>query len=445
MHRSSLTEHGLLIAAAALACLAVAPTATAQGAPPDATSPAAAALALVDDALAGMPPLEVAAAAAQLATVPPATAETTPVPPAPVAAPEAVPAAAAEPNPAMEPHPSPPPPPPQPEVLTPLEAADELAPISVQEVASLVPSAAPEASEPPQYQPATPQYQPPAAAVVPQEAPVTASPPAAAPEQKWSWDWTWSCGGSKPATQPPSIPGGGLPENWSWNWNWNCGPAGTPGTNNGKESGAQYQSGNTRYQPVNVNVSIRIGSPGDDGAVAQTNVVLAVEAGPASATVAASVPAPSSAPAAPPPAATTEAPVAADVVKKTRPANTKLASRTDAEPGLLSAPPVAAEASHWSTRPVVSRQLQPTHPEATASRPQLRRPTRRPLPPRRAPAIPAGSAGASPLGGSDGGGFQIALLLVPFALALVDSVRRSVRDITPPVGRAFRSRQERPG
>jgi hypothetical protein len=442
MHRLSLREHGLLIAAAALACLAVAPHASAQAAPPD----AAAVLELVDDALAGTPPLDVAAAAVQIAPVAPAVPQPPSIPPAPVAAPEAVPAAAAEPNPAMEPHPSPPPPPPQPEVSGPLEVAADLAPISVEPVAQLAPAAADTAQEPQQYQPPPPQYQPAAAAVVPQETDVAPSPPPAEPEQEWSWDWTWSCGGSKPPTQPPAIAGDGMPKNWNWNWNWNCGPSGAPAGNNARESGLQYQPVNTRYQPVNVNVSIRIGSPGDDGAVAQTNVVLAVEAGPAVATVAASVPAPAGAPAAPSDiTAETPAPAADASARKRTRAQTKPASRADAEPELQSSSFAAAEAPLWSTRPVVSRRLQPTNQEATASRPQPRRPTRRPLPPRRAPEIPVGPAGASPLGGSDGGGFQFALLLVPFALALVDSVRRSVRDISPPLGRAFRSRQERPG
>ena len=111
----------------------------------------------------------------------------------------------------------------------------------------------------------------------------------------------------------------------------------------------------------------------------------------------------------------------------------------------MSAQPVVAEAPYWTARPVVSKRLQPAKPAAHRNRPKHRRPTRHPHTPMRAPVIPVGSGGASSSGGSDGGGSGLALLLVPFLFALVDSARRSVRDITPPMGRAHLERQERPG
>ena len=450
MHRSSLKEHGLRIAAAALASMALAPAALADDGMPAQSDPAAAALAMVDDALAGTPMLDPATiVAAVLPTVPPVV-QAPSTDPAPAAAPETVPAAAAEPNQAMEPHPSPPPPPEQPHVLSPLEAAADLAPISV---ADALPAAADVAAEPeaaPQYQPVATQYQPAAAPVVAQSDPSPAAPAPAPVEQEWNWDWTWSCGGSKPPTQPPAIPGNGLPTNWNWNWAWNCDPEKSTAKNKEQESGTQYQGVNTRYQPLNINVTIRIASPGDNGPVTQTNVVFAVDAGGVSAGVQAAVPAatavpaassvPESAPGTPGAATAEEKPGKRDAAAKR-----KFASADDERRAAPAAQPVVAEAPYWTARPVVPKRLQPANPEAHRSRTKHRRPTRHPHTPKRAPVIPVASGGASPSGGSDGGGSGFALLLVPFLFALVDSARRSVRDITPPMGRAHRLRQERPG
>jgi hypothetical protein len=450
MYRSSFTEHGLRIAVAAVVCLAVAPTALANSSTSAASDPVGMAMAAADAALAAAPPLDAAVVAAELAAALPPAVQPTPTEPAP-AAPETVPAAAAEPIPAMEPHPSPPPPPAQPDVPSPLEAATELAPISAELTPTPAPVAAAEPAGDSQYQSEPGQYQPAQVSPVPQSTPVTAAPAAEPAGDDWNWDWTWSCGGSKQPTQPPAIPGDGLPKNWNWNWAWNCGSQDAATQNKGQESGAQYQPANTRYQPLNVNVSIRIGSPGDNGPVTQTNVVFAVGAGPASATVQAVVPTPavvaasSASPEAGAPAAPTAAAAAEKADAKSPNRKNKFASANGERRAAFPAQPVTAEAPSWTARPVVSTRLQRAHPEVHRSRPQLRRPTRRPLSPRRAPAIPVGSGGASPLGGSDGGGFHVALLLVPFALALVDSARRSVRDIRPPMGRAHRLRQERPG
>jgi hypothetical protein len=58
----------------------------------------------------------------------------------------------------------------------------------------------------------------------------------------------------------------------------------------------------------------------------------------------------------------------------------------------------------------------------------------------------SGLAGAAPGGGGGDGGWPLlALLLVPFALALVDSTSRTAREAGPPAAAELRSRRERPG
>lgn len=59
-----------------------------------------------------------------------------------------------------------------------------------------------------------------------------------------------------------------MPKNWTWIWN--CG-----------ENPGQYQNTTvSQYQPSNVNISIRIASPGNDGPVSQANVAIAAHVGP---------------------------------------------------------------------------------------------------------------------------------------------------------------------
>ncbi len=305
---------------------------------------------------------------------------------------------------------------------------------------------APAPVEEPQYQPEPPQYQPPEPPAEPDIAPTPVEPP----EDEWSWDWNWSCGDSGAPAEMPAVDADHLPDTWNWNWNWNCG-ANQPSTSNSEtESGAQYQPVITQYHPVNVNVSIRIASPGNNGPVTQSNVVVVVQAPPVVAT--AQIPmiapvAPPTPPAEPMPAAapaSSAAPADAEL-----PAEPKAAADDKAKPNTMLASAnqsiSPAEASSWNARPIPPRRLQPTKTEAHRNRPTHRRLTRRPMPPKRAPMIPVSSAGAAPLGGSDGGGFQLALLLVPFALALVDSARRLVRETAPPVGRGHKKRQKRPG
>ena len=76
----------------------------------------------------------------------------------------------------------------------------------------------------------------------------------------WIWNWNWNC-----ATPPAAPPNPGTINNatgtWPWNWNHNC---------EQPQSAGQYQGVPTQYQPQNLNVSIRVASPGDNGPVTQT-------------------------------------------------------------------------------------------------------------------------------------------------------------------------------
>ncbi len=77
---------------------------------------------------------------------------------------------------------------------------------------------------------------------------------------------------------PGGYEGGSVPKNWTWIWNCGSNPD-------------QYQNATaTQYQPSNVNVAIRISSPGDDGPVSQANVAVAVAVGAGSAAVSAHLP-----------------------------------------------------------------------------------------------------------------------------------------------------------
>jgi hypothetical protein len=83
----------------------------------------------------------------------------------------------------------------------------------------------------------------------------------------WSWQWDCVSAPSFSGISPSGSTGGSMPRNWTWIWN--CG-----------ENPGQYQGATAgQYQPVNVNVSIRVGSPGNDGPVSQANVAVAVSAG----------------------------------------------------------------------------------------------------------------------------------------------------------------------
>lgn len=169
---------------------------------------------------------------------------------------------------------------PEPAVEPPVQAAPEpaVAPEPAPEPAQ-APTQAPE----PQTAPDITQYQAPAAPTQPAAAPEP-QPDAAAPTSapvadaretaptSWTWIWNWDC--EQPVQMP--VPTSG---SWTWIWNWDCEhpDAGAAAPSPGDPT--QYQPQPDRYQPENaaqilpsnMNVAIRIFSPGDDGPVSQVN------------------------------------------------------------------------------------------------------------------------------------------------------------------------------
>ena len=129
--------------------------------------------------------------------------------------------------------------------------------------------------------PDAPQYrQPPAQYQEPEPPPavpdtVTDSDAPPAEDSTWEWTWRWDCGGSAPAVPAPPV---GAPQIWNWNWTWNCSKSEPGAEQLAKNSDARYQSDVTQYRPVNINISIRINSPGDNGPVRQANIAVAVAA-----------------------------------------------------------------------------------------------------------------------------------------------------------------------
>jgi hypothetical protein len=130
------------------------------------------------------------------------------------------------------------------------------------------------------YQEPDPQYQDPLAAGEGSVAPAAPADPLPAadapmtPVDSWDWTWTWTCGDVM--TPTIVLPAEYRQQIWNWNWNWNCGANTNANGNSGSQSSSQYQPVTSQYQPINVNISIRIASPGNDGPVAQTNLALAM-------------------------------------------------------------------------------------------------------------------------------------------------------------------------
>ncbi len=102
----------------------------------------------------------------------------------------------------------------------------------------------------------------------------TASPPVSAStplptstaQDPGTWSWQWDCVSAPDLTAISGIgsANGSMPTNWTWIWN--CGG-----------NVDQYQGAtSSQYQPSNVNVSIRVSSPGNDGPVSQSNVAVSV-------------------------------------------------------------------------------------------------------------------------------------------------------------------------
>ena len=127
-----------------------------------------------------------------------------------------------------------------------------------------------------QYQPEPTQYQEPIPAPDAQQAAPQTQPAASGPAAEaggWDWTWEWDCGDAAPDIPVPADVG---VENWTWNWNWNCGEPESATANSAGEKPPQYQPAVTQYRPININISIRINSPGNNGPVLQTNVAVAV-------------------------------------------------------------------------------------------------------------------------------------------------------------------------
>ena len=82
-------------------------------------------------------------------------------------------------------------------------------------------------------------------------------------EPSGTWTWSWDCV-STPSSIPVSRDGSasGITP-LTWLWNWNC-------PDNEKQ---YHDETSAKYRPINVNISIRLSSPGDDGPVTQINVV----------------------------------------------------------------------------------------------------------------------------------------------------------------------------
>jgi hypothetical protein len=139
-------------------------------------------------------------------------------------------------------------------------------------------TAAPPAETAPQYQPDPPQYQQPIPASAAPAADSAPQPPAAEPAQGvegWTWNWNWNCGDAIPDIPLPPEVG---TQNWTWNWDWDCGDPDPIPTNTSAQNTSQYQPGVTQYRPININISIRINSPGNDGPVSQSNVAVLLAA-----------------------------------------------------------------------------------------------------------------------------------------------------------------------
>jgi hypothetical protein len=324
------------------------------------------------------------------------------------------------------------------------------------------------------YQPGEPQYQP----VVPApDAPVAAPDPAEAPATEagtgWDWTWNWSCDGATLA--PVTLPAGAAIENWNWIWNWNCGGESAPTANNGTETSSGYHSAPVQYRPVNINVSIRINSPGANGPVTQANVAVGV----AIPLPAPEPPAPGPAPVIPapaePPVATGESAAPAESPPEAAPAEAAAAEEQGSccllperrvpapapeRPASFLAGGGTATATGIASLPgdavaVAARLELQVRSAATAARPQT--PQLRPAQPRRgrpAPqrretdeepsAVTQSGLGIVPVGGPERSLPFAALVLLAFAFASANSSLASVRS-RPTRGTDADDPPDRPG
>jgi hypothetical protein len=308
----------------------------------------------------------------------------------------------------------------------------------------------------PQYQPDPPQYQEPIPASAAPTAEAASQPPTSDPAAAaagWDWNWEWNCGDAIPEIPIPPEVG---TQNWTWNWDWNCENPDSLPTNTVGENTPQYQRGLTQYRPININISIRINSPGNDGPVQQSNVAVVVLA-PALPQVRVELPAAASAqpesasvgfqafvsPAAPIAFITQmitdpEQPFAHDGCC-TLPEPTDVATPA-AEPQsvlLPQAPPatrrdITARDRFRASVAVTVRLARASEAEARVARPapkpaQLRPAPRSSAAPTREQASALSAAGFAPLNASDGRLGYFVLLVAGFAFAIVfASASRSV-------------------
>lgn len=313
----------------------------------------------------------------------------------------------------------------------------------------------------PQYQQPPEQYQEPETpAAVPE--PVEDADAPSAEDSTWDWTWTWDCGGSAPAVPAPPA---GTSQIWNWNWTWNCDSDEPEAGQLAKNADTRYQPNIVQYRPVNINISIRINSPGDNGSVRQTNGAVAVAA-PTLPPLRVEVPAPAAVPALVGPVDVaglvlepTQGVAAADlgvavVVETAEIAET--ASETDdcCAPRLPGGVPAAAGGQapdapmprraliapgRFEPAVVATARLAEAAAAAARGARTAREPARtvRPLPSRRpggssrGPAVVQRSAGVAPLNVPDGRFGQLLLLLVVFgfAIAFADASRSVAAEV----------------
>ena len=296
------------------------------------------------------------------------------------------------------------------------------------------------------------------------------------PVDSWDWTWTWSCGDVISPTIV--LPSEYLQQIWNWNWNWNCGGNTNANANSGSQSPSQYQPVTSQYQPINVNISIRIASPGNDGTVTQTNLALSM---PVIVQTASNHPGPLPVQWLPAPIASVQTPVASVQVsvESVEPAATPMAPELDSaasEQGPISeadsdratvirsliqpapddgrgdttgATPRSAAAAVVSAAQIAT--LAPPAPAVAAgqrAKAQEQRPTThaRPILAEGAGVAAVSYASVGPLGasGSDRTSWLIFLLSVPFLLAFADAARRVAEEWKAEAADSGR-RREKPG
>lgn len=281
----------------------------------------------------------------------------------------------------------------------------------------------------------------------------TAISSAATDTDTWTWDWDCLSIPTFSTISPAISMGGTVPSTWTWNWN--CG-----------DNSDQYHGATAaQYHPVNVNVAIRISSPGNDGPVTQTNIAVAVSAGVALSSGPSSIepPAPGSAPESfasvsapdtvlPSPVeslapselisaaeeesllpGTTLSPAIPEVLHGALVQGVPFAAAPGPGARRLAGPDLATRVS-WLPGAATLGSIDVSGAEAQGSsasganrgKPESRwrRPAEKPLD---LASAPSGASVAPASGGSSGGGLPIFLAL-PFIVALLDLARRVALD-----------------